>query len=85
MTTKLFFLIALIPLLVSAPSLSYASLTPEVHQCIHDKLSGALGLASMTASLDAADGPGAATGMKIAHDMLAMTENATQNVESCLL
>jgi hypothetical protein len=35
----------------------------------------------MTATLDS-DCSEAAIGMKIAHDMLAMTDNTTQNVES---
>ena len=53
----------------------------NVGQCIHDKISGAIGRASMTATLDS-DCSEAAIGMKIAHDMLAMTDNTTQNVES---
>ena len=60
------------------PSLSYAYVTPEVHQCIH---AGALGRASMTATLDS-DCSEATIAMKIAHDTLAMTDNTTQNVES---
>jgi hypothetical protein len=35
---KLIFLVALIPLLVLAPSLSYASVTPDQHKCIQDKM-----------------------------------------------
>ena len=52
-----------------------------MHNSIHDKVDGALGIASMTASIDAADGPGVATGMKIVKDLLAMVDNATANVE----
>ena len=43
MTTKLLFLIALIPLLVLAPSLSYASVTAEQDKCIQDKMNQASG------------------------------------------
>jgi len=28
----------IVPLLLLAPSLSYASVTPEIHNCIHDKM-----------------------------------------------
>jgi hypothetical protein len=38
MNKHLFLLLALVPLLLLAPSFSYASVTPEIHNCIHDKM-----------------------------------------------
>jgi hypothetical protein len=77
MTNKLLlFLLALIPLLMSAPSLSYASVTPELHKCIHDKMVKLLAAITIGMALDRSP------------EMIATIDNGVDNyttsIEECL-
>jgi hypothetical protein len=81
---KLLFLVALVPLLVLAPSLSYGSVTPAQHKFMHDKISEALTHAGIIAIADLSGGGGFDEGAKMEHEILAIVDNSTANVEKCL-
>jgi hypothetical protein len=75
----LFLLVALIPLLLLAPSLSYASVTPQQHKCIREKIEVAMTAATLAVAIGIQlHSQSAGTGVE------KQVDNATQHVESCL-
>jgi len=86
MNNKLLFLTALIPILLVLPlTNANAAVNSVTHKCIHDKISEALTHAGIIASGELSGGGGSFdAGMKMETEILAIVDNTTQDVESCI-